>query len=116
MFPTGLRLFIRVSSSNVVVVVLLPDYLLSTLTSCESKSVLTRLAQHTARWAERGSVTEGGGGGGREGGGGELGFQLPAFTPSLTLKIAPITGAFWGDWSLDRVGQCRVMLSLRLIQ
>lgn len=30
--------------------------------------------------------------GGREGGGGELGFQLPAFTPSLTLKIAPITG------------------------
>lgn len=55
--------------------------------------MLARLAQHAARWAEQGRVTEGGG---REGGGGELGFQLPAFTPSLMLKIAPITGAFWG--------------------
>lgn len=25
-----------------------------------------------------------------------MGFPLPAFTPSLTLNIAPITGAFWG--------------------
>lgn len=68
-------------------------FVVSHFKQVQVQSVLTRLAQHAARWAEQGRVTEGGG---REGGGGELGFQLPAFTPSLMLKIAPITGAFWG--------------------
>lgn len=39
-----------------------------------------------------GSVREGW----RKGGGGELGFQLPAFTPSLALKIGPIAALSGG--------------------
>lgn len=53
--------------------------------------MLSRLALHFARRAERASAISFG----REKGKGESGFLLPAFTPSLTLKIALITGTFW---------------------
>lgn len=60
------------------------------------------LTQHAARWAEQEVQWLQGG----EEGEGESGFQLPAFTPSLTLKIAPTTEAFWGPGGWTTAQKC----------